>query len=56
MSTRLSLMVCTKSGVKYLPVMHPPSTDELYQIRKVMKIYKLLIKKAIDKHVRDLAE
>ena len=56
MPTRSSLMAHTKSGVKYLPVMHPPLTDELHQIEKLVKIYKLLIEKAMDKHTRDLAE
>ena len=56
MPTRSSLMVHTKSEAKYLPVMHPPPTDKLHQIEKVVKIYKLLVEKAIDKHARDLAE
>ena len=56
MPTRSSPMVCTKNGAKYLPVMHPPPTDKLHQIGKVMKIYKLLVEKVIDKHIRDLAE
>ena len=56
MPTRSSLMMCTKSGAKYLPVMHPSLTDELHQIEKMMKIYKLLIEKVMNKHIRDLAE
>ena len=56
MLTRSSPMMHIKSGAKYLPVMHPSLTDELHQIRKMMKIYKLLIEKAMDKHIRDLAE
>ena len=56
MPTRLSLMMCIKSEVKYLPVIHSSSTDKLHQIEKAVKIYKLLIKKVIDKHIRDLAE
>ena len=56
MPTRSSLMVHTKSGVKYLSVIHPSLTDELHQIEKVAKIHKLLVKKAINKHARDLAE
>ena len=56
MSIRSSLMMCTKSEVKYLPVMHPSLTDELHQIEKVAKIYKSLIKKVMNKHARDLAE
>ena len=56
MPTRSSLMVCTKSEAKYLPVMHFSSTDKLHQIEKVVKIYKLLVKKVMNKHTRDLAE
>ena len=56
MSTRLSLMMHIKSKAKYLSVIHPLLTDKLSQIEKVTKIYKLLIKKAINKHIRDLAE
>ena len=56
MSTRSSLMMHTKSGAKYLPVMHPSLTDKLHQIEKAAKIYKPLIEKAMDKHIRDLAE
>ena len=56
MPTRSSLMMCIKSEVKYLSVMHPSLTDELHQIRKAVKIYKSLIEKAINKYIKDLAE
>ena len=56
MPTRLSLIACIKSEVKYLPVIHSLLTDKLYQIEKVAKIYKLLIKKVMNKHIRDLVE
>ena len=56
MPTKSLSMTYTKSEVKYLPVMHSLLTDKLHQIEMMIKIYKLLIEKVIDKHIKDLAE